>query len=239
MPLELTHRGSEALVLRSAGLLARRCRYDASMASRSEPEGRPGGEHAEVTRLLAALSEGDVEATERLAERLHAELRRLAAANLRGERADHTLQPTALVNEAWIRLIGQDEVTWQNRAHFLGIAAMAMRRVLVEHARRRQRDKRGGGARREPLHTDVPDPSGDGGGRSLDLLALDAGLEQLQAHSARAARVIELRFFAGLTEEESAEVLGVTRATVARDWRAARAWLQAYVEKAGPREDRP
>jgi RNA polymerase sigma factor (TIGR02999 family) len=200
------------------------------MASPIE-EGRGDDGRGEVTRLLGALSEGDAEATERVAERVHAELRRLAAACLRGERADHTLQPTALVNEAWMRLVGQDEVSWQNRAHFLGVAALAMRRVLVEHARRRQRDKRGGGARREPLRTDFPDAAGLERGRELDLLALDAGLEQLERHSARAARVIELRFFAGLTEQESATVLGVTRATVARDWRAARAWLARELRK--------
>jgi len=182
----------------------------------------------EVTQFLAALSAGKTGAADQVVAMVYEELRALADGALRGERADHTLQPTALVHEAWMKLSDQQHVAWQSRAHFLGIASLAMRRVLVDHARMRARDKRGGGARRETLVTGLAEESGPLG-RDLDVLALDEGLERLKEHSARAAKVVELRFFAGLTEEEAAAVLGVTRPTVTRDWRAARAWLAGWL----------
>ena len=197
-----------------------------SDAERPADSADPG----DVTRLLGALSEGADGAAERVIEMVYAELRNLADGALRGERADHTLQPTALVHEAWMKLSGQDGVEWQNRSHFLGIASLAMRRVLVDHARMRSRDKRGGGAQREALITGIVGEDGPLG-QDLEILALEEGLEQLKQHSERAAKVVELRFFGGLTEEEAAEVLGVTRPTVTRDWRAARAWLSAWMQQ--------
>ncbi len=190
------------------------------------PSGEDGRRPAagEATELLLALGGGRADTSDRLLEVVYVELRNLADAALRGERADHTLQPTALVHEAWLRLVDQQRVDWRGRAHFLGVAAMAMRRVLVDHARARRREKRGGGARREVLATDPGGREPTLGG-DLDLLALHEALEALQEHSERAARVVELRFFAGLTEPQVAEVLGLSEATVARDWRAARAWL--------------
>lgn len=183
----------------------------------------------EVTEYLQALAAGEAGAGDRLLEVVYGELRNLARGALFGERAGHTLQATALVHEAWVKLVDQERVDWQNRGHFLGIAALAMRRVLVDHARARQRDKRGGGKDREPLHTDILD-SGRDLELELDMLALNEGLEQLTQHSERAAKVVELRFFGGLTEEETAEVIGVTRPTVTRDWRAARAWLSSWMQ---------
>ena len=165
-------------------------------------------------------------------ELVYGELRRLAGGLLSSERVGHTLQPTALVHEAWIRLVDQEAVQWQNRAHFLGIAALAMRRVVVDHARARQRDKRGGGRERAALHSGIID-SVQGLDSELDMLALNEGLDALQLHCERSAKVVELRFFGGLTEEETAAVLGVTRPTVARDWRAARAWLSHWIAKGG------
>ena len=191
--------------------------------SAPQPEG-------EATLLLRALARGDARASDGLLELVYGELRRLASSFLRRERVGHTLQPTALVHEAWMRLVDQDQADWRDRAHFLGIAALAMRRVVCDHARARARDKRGAGAAREPLHTGLIDSDADLEGQ-LDVLALNEGLDQLAEHSARAAKVIELRFFGGLTEEEVARVLDVARPTVTRDWRAARAWLSNWMRR--------
>ncbi len=184
----------------------------------------------EATRLLASLCEGDQPSQERLLELVYEELRRAAASALRRENAGHTLQATALVNEAWMRLIGQSQVEWQGHDHFLAVAATAMRRVLVDHARSKKRDKRGGGAQREDLHSGIVDFSHDLDER-LDVLTLHEGLEKLQEHSERAARVVELRFFAGMPEDQVARTLGVARPTVTRDWAAARAWLSDWMSK--------
>jgi RNA polymerase sigma factor (TIGR02999 family) len=183
----------------------------------------------QATLFLRAVAAGDEAASDRLLEIVYAELRGLAGAVLRREREGHTLQPTALVHEAWLRLVGQDQVEWQNRAHFFGIASLAMRRVVVDHARARARDKRGSGAQREPLHTGIVGGEADLD-LKLDVLALNEGLERLAEHSERAAKVVELRFFGGLTEEETARVLGVARPTITRDWRAARAWLSNWMK---------
>ena len=181
----------------------------------------------EVTALLRDWSGGDRAALERLMPLVYQELRRLAASYLRVERPDHTLQPTALVHEAYLRLVEQRGVSWQNRAHFFGIAAQMMRRILVDHARRRQAAKRDAGALR--LQT-----SWDGGesGRDPELLALDQALCGLESLDARQARIVELRFFGGLTVEETAEVAGVSPATVKREWRTARAWLAREIRPA-------
>jgi len=183
----------------------------------------------EVTELLARLERGgDSEAAlERLMPLVYGELRRLASGYLARERADHTLQPTALVNEAYLRLVGQS-ADFESRGHFLAIAATAMRRVLVNHARDRAREKRGGGARREVLEEDVTAAEA----RDPDLLALDEALSRFAELDRRKVQVVELRYFAGLSVEESALVLGISPATVKREWQVARAWLRR--ELAGP-----
>ena len=184
----------------------------------------------EVTALLRDWSGGDRDALERLMPLVYQELRRLAASYLRVERPDHTLQPTALVHEAYLRLVDQRGVSWQNRAHFFGIAAQMMRRILVDHARRRQAAKRDATALRvqamsaEGEEASVRDP---------ELLALDQALCGLESIDARQARIVELRFFGGLTVEETAEVAGVSSATVKREWRTARAWLAREIRPAG------
>ncbi|HWZ85242.1 MAG TPA: sigma-70 family RNA polymerase sigma factor [Thermoanaerobaculia bacterium] len=176
----------------------------------------------EVTVLLREWSAGDRGALERLMPLVYGELRKIAASHLRSERGSHTLQPTALVHEAYLRLVGQRSVSWANRAHFYGIAAQMMRRVLVDHARRRQ------AAKRNPWTISVALPEGEPGAadRAPELLALDLALTELERLDPRQARVVELRFFAGLSVEETAEVAGISTATVKREWRTARAFLR-------------
>jgi RNA polymerase sigma factor (TIGR02999 family) len=174
----------------------------------------------EVTRILEAINGGDRDARERLVPLVYGELRGLAAGYMRREREGHTLQPTALVNEAWIRLVDQSRVEWRGRAHFFGIAAQAMRRILVDHHRRRSAARRGAGKAVTMLE-DGTDTFRD----PLDLVALDEAMTELAELDARAARIVELRFFGGLSVEETAEVLDVSTPTVKRDWRTARAWL--------------
>jgi RNA polymerase sigma factor (TIGR02999 family) len=177
-----------------------------------------------VTDLLRAWSDGDEGALERLVPVVEVELRRLARGYLTRERREHTLQVTALVNEAFIRLVDARHLRWQDRAHFLGISARLMRRVLVDHARSRAYQKRGGGAQHVTLNDALlgsPEPPVD----RLDLVALDRALEALAAVDVRKSRVIELRFFGGLSVEEAAEVLHVSADTVKRDWRLAKLWL--------------
>lgn len=156
---------------------------------------------------------------------VYSELRALADRYMRSERAGHTLQPTALVHEAYLKLSGQDRIRWKGRTHLLGVAAQAMRRILVDHARGRHRQKRGG--RNEPLPLDeaIDRPITLSGDHSIDLLDLDEALAALAQNDPRKAEVVELMYFAGLTAAEAAEVLGVTARTVERDWRYARAWL--------------
>ena len=175
-----------------------------------------------VTQLLEKWGEGDESALAELMPVIYSELRRLADAYLRRERRDHTLQPTALVNEAYLKLVGQQRVRWQNRAHFYGVSAQLMRRILVDHARARQAQKRGGADYRLSLeHVDPASDSPD-----LDLLAVHEALERLAAKDSQQARVVELRFFGGLSIEEAAEVMGIGHATVEREWKMARAWLR-------------
>jgi RNA polymerase sigma-70 factor, ECF subfamily len=181
----------------------------------------PSSSSHDVTQLLQRLSAGKQDALEELLPLVYRELRRLAGHYLRRERADHTLQPTALVHEAYLRLVDQRNVRWQNRAHFFGIAAQAMRRILVDHARTHGRVKRGGDQPKQPLD----EATVAVGGRPVDLLALDEALTQLAARDERQSRVVELRYFGGLSVEETAEVLGVSPATVKREWSMARAWL--------------
>ena len=174
-----------------------------------------------VTRLLVDWGNGDQQALEKLTPLVYQELKRLAARYLRRERREHTLQSTALVHEAWLRLIDQKQVHWQNRAQFFGIAAEMIRRILIDHARGRQAAKRGDGAIKLSLDDALATPNR----RDLDLVALDDALHDLGRLDPQQSRLVELRFFAGLSIEESAEVLGVSPATVKREWMAAKAWL--------------
>jgi RNA polymerase sigma-70 factor (ECF subfamily) len=180
-----------------------------------------------ITQLLIEWNNGRPEALEDLLPLVYSELKRLATRYLHREQADHTLQPTALVHEAYLRLIDQRQVRWQNRAHFYGIAAKIMRRILVDYARARQADKRGAGWERVTMIEDQTPDNRAG----LDLLALDQALERLATFDAQQERIVELRYFGGLTIEEAAEVVGVSAATIVREWTIARAWLRGEMSK--------
>jgi len=175
----------------------------------------------EITGLLLAWSDGDKEALEKLTPLVYQELYRLAHAYLRGERAGHTLQTTALVNEAYLRLIDASQMRWQNRAHFFAVSARMMRHILVDFARARRNRKRGGGA----LQVTLDEAMTVAAGRSAELVALDNALTALARLDERQSKVVELRFFGGLTEVEIAEVLKVSPRTVSSDWSLARSWL--------------
>jgi RNA polymerase sigma-70 factor, ECF subfamily len=194
----------------------------------------PDAQSSETTQLLRAWAGGDPDALERLTPRVYDELRRIAGQFMRNERPGRTIQTTALVHEAYLKLIDVTNVDWQHRAHFFAISAQIMRRILLDRARRRVADKRGGGTPRVNLD-EVPDV---GSGRARELIALDDALNALAEVDSRKARIIELRFFGGLTVEETAEVLKVSPETVLRDWRLARAWLLNELESAPPREKR-
>jgi RNA polymerase sigma-70 factor, ECF subfamily len=180
-----------------------------------------GTKHEAVTALLANWREGDSASAEKLIATVYQELRQLAAYSMRDERADHTLQPTALVHEMFLRLRKSEPVSWQNRAHFFAVAAQQLRRILVNHARDRQAGKRGG----KQMKLTLSYLNGLSQAREQDVLELNDALDRLEIFEPRAARVIELRFFAGLTESEAAEVLGISIATLKRDWAFGRAWL--------------
>ncbi len=182
-----------------------------------------------ITQLLVEWGNGDEAALNRLMPVVQDELRRLARMYLRRERINHTLQPTALINEAYLKLVDQNGMRWQNRAQFFGISAQLMRRILVDYARQARADKRGGGAIAVSLtqansFTQQPE---------ADLLEIHEALERLAAFDPQQSRVVELRFFAGLTVEESAEVIGISRATVAREWTMAKAWLHRELSLSG------
>lgn len=183
-------------------------------------------DHHDVTDILAAWQQGDAKAGERLMERVYRELHRMAAGYLRGERPGHTLQATALVHEAYMRLLGNQTVEWSNRAQFFGLAARAMRRILVEHARARGSMKRGGGALRIPFE-EVENLCQ---GRPEEILALDAALESFHEIDPQKARIVELRYFGGFEVQEIAQLLEVSIPTVNRHWRMARAWLAAELQ---------
>jgi len=177
-------------------------------------------EAGRISQLLQQWAGGDPQAPEDLVPLVYQELRKRAAAYLRRERRDHTLQPTALVNEAYVRLMGQERVTWINRAQFFGVAAQAMRRILVDHAREREAAKRPGGIR----------VTLDEGMRSVppvdcELLMLDSVLQELAVIDQRQARIVEMKYFGGLSEEEVAAILSLSRTTITREWQSARAWL--------------
>lgn len=182
---------------------------------------------SEVTQLLAKVSGGDAGATEALFPIVYDELRAIAARYLRQEAPGHTLQATALVNEAFLRLVGPDQSAWDGRAHFFGAAARAIRRILIDHARQRGRVKRGGGLRRVPLDQALCVAAES----DVDFIGLDEALTKLAGVDEQKARVVELRFFAGLTAEQTALALGVSPSTVARDWQFARVWLSRELER--------
>ncbi len=190
----------------------------------------------DITHLLVDLTGGDEGAVDALMPHVYEEMRALARRQLRGERAGHTLNTTALVHEAYLKLVRQEDVTWQNRAHFFGIAALAMRRILINYANKRLADKRGGG---EAVATFDEGFMG-GATRAEELVALDEALTRLEILSARQSKVVTMRFFGGMTQEEIAEVLEVSVPTVRRDWRIARAWLSRELGTSGgeaPRDD--
>jgi len=193
------------------------------------PRTTAAGQSDGITRLLNAWQDGDAAARDRLFVVVYDELRRRASAQLRRERQGHTLRPTALVHEAYLRLMGQDRAKWQNRSQFLAIASEMMRRVLVDHARERKADKRGGAAVRVALAEDVAATDA----REVDLIALDSALDELAAMDPRQGRVVEMRFFGGLDTAQIADVLDVSRATVDRDWRFARTWLYRRLAPSG------
>jgi len=183
----------------------------------------------DITGLLGRWSTGDPAALERLMPLIYAECRRIAARQLRRERREHTLDPTELVHELYLRLVDQRRATWENRAQFFGVAAQLMRRILVDYARARHARKRGGSAIFVSLGATVEAPPES---PIADVLAIDAALERLAAHDAEQVRIIELRFFAGLTVEETAHVVGRSARTVKREWSLAKAWLYRELRRA-------
>ena len=187
--------------------------------SADDPVSPPSGE---VTRLLLAWNQGDQSAIERLMPLVYDELRRLAEKHFRRERVGHTLQPTAVVHEAYFRLVDQTRVTWKNRGHFFAVASQAMRRILVDYARARAADKRGGGEKRVTLGSAEASPESSG---EVDLLALDEALTRLKVLDGAQAQIVELRFFGGLSIEETAEALETSASSVKREFRSAKAWL--------------
>jgi len=180
-----------------------------------------------ITRLLLDWRNGDQTALDRLMPLVYEELRRMANNYMRNERRGHTLQSSALVNEAYLRLVDHENIDWQNRAHFFGVAAQAMRRILVDHARTRNYQKRGGGAQQVSLD-EAATMAGD---RAAELIALDEALQELAKIDERKSRVVEMRYFGGLSLEETAEALGVSIPTVTRDWTTAKAWLLREMSK--------
>lgn len=186
---------------------------------RQSPEG--------ITQLLIDWGNGDPAALEKLMPLVYSELRRLATNYLRRERTGHTLQPTALVNEAYLKLVGQKNTKWQNRAQFFAISAQLMRRILVDHARRHQADKRGGSEKRRLSITSAEELVAQ---PAVDLLALNEALDELSKMDPQQGRIVELKFFGGLSIDETAEVLGIGHATVEREWKSARAWLRRQLE---------
>ena len=181
----------------------------------------------EITQLLVDLKAGDRDAEGKLLDVVYGELHRMAGRMMRQERKDHTLQATALINEAYVHLIDQRAKNWQNRAHFFAVAAQVMRRILINHARTRGTAKRWGGQHKVDLDDALPLTVE----QSEELVALDEALSRLAQFDPRQGRIVELRFFAGLTEEECAEVLGISGRTVKREWRVAKAWLYGELKR--------
>lgn len=181
----------------------------------------------DITKLLHEWRDGDVEAFDKVTQYVYEDLRRRAAAYMRAERPGHSLQTTGLVHEAFIKLVDKKEIDWQDRNHFFAVAAQAMRRILVDHARTRKREKRGGNNEDLPLD-EARQASGNVS--RIDLVALDEALGRLATFDERQARIVELKYFGGMTLDETAEVLGTSRETVKRDWQIARAWLRQQLQ---------
>src|SRR6185503_2419620 len=219
--------------MRGSGTALPRCTIPSSVYRRRHPTGKtvmsPNSDSG-PTELLQAWSQGDESALDRLVPLVYEELHRLARRYMRQERPDHTLQATSLVNEAYLRLIDVNRVEWRNRAHFLALAAQMMRRILVEFARNRHRQKRGGGA----VHASLDDVHELPNSKDCDLAALSDALTGLGAFDARMSQVVELRFFGGLTVEETADVLNVSPETVMREWKTAKAWLLREIRRGPP-----
>jgi RNA polymerase sigma factor (TIGR02999 family) len=184
----------------------------------------------DITTLLKKWGKGDKGVLKELVPAVYDDLYRMAARRLRHERPDHTLQPTALINEAYLRFADQTAIQWQNRAHFFAIAANVIRRILVDHARGRLAAKRGGSGIQVPLDQDLPETAK----QQTDVVALDEALTRLADMDAEQSRVVELRYFAGLTIEETAEVMGISPATVKRSWTLSRAWLRRELSRPAP-----
>jgi len=224
---ELPH-GRRAGLLSRSGELAYPQRHQSVKPWRGRPQTSPMIDHEDepsgITQLLVAWGSGRREALDQLVPLVYEDLRRLAAGYMRGESPGRTLQPTALIHEAYVRLIDQRQIHWRNRAHFFGVAAGMMRRILVDQARARRADKRGGGWDRVTFDGDQI--AGDEP-RAMDILDLHESLERLAAFDPRQERIVELRYYGGLTIEETAEVLGISDATVVREWTIAKAWLRA------------
>lgn len=192
----------------------------------------PSASSTQISKLLAAWGHGDPDARDALIPLIYNELRRIARRHLGNERPDHTLQSAALVNEAYLRLVGKKPPKWQNRAHFFGVAAQMMRHILVDHARSRRAAKRGAGIPRLVLDTEIALPLQP---PEVDLVALDGALKKLADLDPGESRVVELRFFGGLSIEETAVVMGISARTVKREWAAARAWLRLEMDKDVPK----
>lgn len=189
----------------------------------------------EVTQLLADWGKGDKAALDKLLPLVHAELRRIARRQMSQERPGHTLQATALVNEAYLKLAGQKGFEWQNRAHFFAVAAQVMRHILIDHARAHARDKRGGGA----IQVSLNDVNLIGDDQAAHFIALDEALQQLEEVDPQKGKIIELRYFGGLSIEETADVLNISPRTVRREWQRARAWLYRMISEGTANETRP
>lgn len=189
----------------------------------------------EVTRLLDEWSNGDRSALDKLLPLVHAELRRIAQSQMRHERGNHTLQATALVNEAYIKLAGQENFEWHDRAHFFAVCAQVMRHILIDHARRHVRDKRGGGA----IQVSMSQVALGSDEEAVDFVALDEALRTLEIIDPQKGKIVELRYFGGLTTEETAEVLEISPRTVRREWRRAKAWLYRMISEGSGDETRP
>lgn len=185
----------------------------------------------QATMILQQMGDGDASAAQRLLPLVYEELRALAGSHFRHQNADHTLQPTALVHEAFVRLVNQPDEKWHGRAHFFAVAATAMRQILTDHARRKKADKRGGGWDKVELDRASAEAQGAGAKAEIDIIALDEALTKLAELDARKHRVVELRFFGGLSMDEIGDALKVSKTTVESEWRAARAWLAVEVSR--------
>ena len=194
------------------------------------PDGSPGGKEHAVTRALASAAAGDRESQDRVWQLTYAELHQIAQRHLLGERPDHTLSATALVHEAYMRLVGQRDIDWQDRAHFFGVASKVCRRILVDHARRRLAQKRGGARGRVTLDSNMIAVNS----QSDELLALNEALDRLGQLNERLAQIVECRYFGGLSEEQTAEVLDISVRTVRRDWVKAKGWLYTQLQPDAP-----